>query len=128
MTAEQIKETSLKFFDSLNQGDINAWLATLASDVKTYEPVGTPANEGHDGVMQWLQNMSQPVESMTITVDEIFVAGRSAAIRWSGHAVFKNGNTLDFAGIDVHDYNENGKIQTVKGYFDPTPMMEAMGV
>ena len=127
LSPQKITETSTKFFTSLNQGDIESWLGTLASDVRTYEPVGTPANEGHEGVLSWLQNMSDPFESMSLEVGDIYAVGNSAAIIWRGQAKLKSGGEFSFKGIDVHEYNDDGKIQTVKGYFDPTPMMAALG-
>ena len=127
MSNQSIQKASTDFFTKLNAGDIDGWLALLAADVMTYEPVGTPPNKGHDGVMQWMQNIMQPFESMQLNVDNIFVTGNSAAVKWSGQGFLKSGVEFSFEGIDVHEYNEAGKIQTVKGYFDPAPMMAALG-
>ena len=127
MDMKQLEQTSRDFFNSLNNGDIEGWLKTLAKDALSYEPVGTPPNEGHEGLLQWLENMGQPFESFHTDVKEVFVAGNDAAIRWTAVGKLKSGQEINLSGIDVHEYNEDGQIQTVKGYFDPSPIMAGMG-
>ena len=126
MSINQIQETSQEFFAALNRGDVQGWLNTLAEDATSHEPVGTPPNQGHEGLLQWLQQSGEAFETWQTTVQDIFVAGNSAAIRWSSHGVLRNGEEVNIEGIDVHEYNADGKIQTVKGYFDPTPIMAAI--
>lgn len=122
-SSKHMTETSTRFFSTLNVGDIEGWLGTLASDARSYEPVGSPPNEGHEGLLKWLQALSAPFESMKIEVGDVYAAGNSAAITWTAHAKLKNKKDFQMTGVDVHEYNEQGKIQTVKGYFDPAPMM-----
>lgn len=122
--AKHIEKTSLTFFDALNKGDMDTFLGTLADNVKTYEPVGTPANEGHQGVMNWLGSM-QGFESWKTIVDNIYVAGSSAAVAWHSEGRTMDGKDVALQGIDIHEYDDAGQIVSVKGYFDPTPIMAA---
>ena len=92
----------------------------------TYEPVGTPPNEGHEGVIAWASAMAG-FESVTMEVREIYVSGNSAAIVWTTTFGLPGDMEIELNGVDVHEYNADGLIQTVYGYFDPTPLMELMG-
>lgn len=126
LSAEAIQKNSTTFFEALNRGDIPTFLTTLAEDVRTYEPVGTPANEGHQGVLRWLEGMAG-FESWVTKVVNVYVSGNSAAIVWRSQGRTVNGVKINLEGVDVHEYNEDGKIATVEGYFDPSPIMAASG-
>lgn len=125
LSTEAIQKNSSTFFEALNRGDIPTFLATLAADVRTYEPVGTPANEGHQGVLRWLEGMAG-FESWVTRVDSIYVSGNSAAVVWRSQGRTANGADVKLEGVDIHEYNEDGKIGIVKGYFDPSPIMAAV--
>lgn len=126
LSVQRIKENSSEFFEALNRGDIPGFLATLAEDVCTYEPVGTPANEGHQGVLAWLEGMAG-FESWVTKVERIHVIGNNAAVVWRSQGRTKSGAKVNLEGVDIHEYNEKGQISVVKGYFDPTPIMVAAG-
>ncbi len=120
-----IAGTSQLFFDSLNAGDIETWLTTLAEDAVSFEPVGTPPNVGHEGLLAWVGSQAG-FESVTTKVNEIIVAGNSAAILWTSTFVLPGGAEIVLDGVDVHEYNDAGLIQIVEGYFDPSPIFAAI--
>lgn len=120
-------EASHKFFNSLNTGNIEAVLSILDPAITTYEPVGTPANEGHDGFMKWLQGQGSMFSSWATTVKAIHGAGNSTAIVWTGTGTTLSGTDVTLEGVDIHEFNSDGKIVSIKGYFDPTPLMAAFG-
>ncbi len=119
-------QNSLNFFKHLNEGNIPQWFTTMAENVQTFEPVGTPPNIGYAGLQKWLESFFQPIESMQMIIGKHYAAGNEVAICWSGVAKLKNGKDLNFEGVDVHIYNEDGLIEMVKGYFDPTELMNAI--
>ncbi len=111
----------------MNAGDMEALLATLAEDAVSYEPVGTTGNKGHVALKETYEAMGSAFNSMSIQVDSLFVTGKSVAIKWLGQGILKNDQDFAFEGIDVHEFNDAGKIQIIKGYFDPAPLMLALG-
>ena len=56
----------------------------------------------------------------------MFIAGNSAAVKWTGQLTAKNGRSLTFEGIDVLDVNDEGKIQAVRAYWDPVPVLAVL--
>ncbi|MBV7339158.1 nuclear transport factor 2 family protein [Chloroflexi bacterium TSY] len=120
-----IETTSRAFFSTMLAGDMDGWLATLAADAVSYEPVGSPPNVGHEGLLAWAGSMSG-FDSVNIELHDLFVAGNSAAITWTSTFILPGGEAIAINGVDVHEYNSAGTIQTVKGYFDPMPLMAAM--
>lgn len=119
--------TSQKFFDRLNAGDMEGWLQTMAANVVTHEPVGTPPNVGHDGVMAWAaRNQQMGFKAVIVTVDSIFPAKSETIIRWTTRFTLPDGSEVSIDGVDQHRFDDQGRIVEVRGYFDPTPLMAAM--
>lgn len=121
-------ETSAKFFDSLNGGDMAVWIGTMATDVVTHEPVGTPPNKGHDGVMAWAaNNAAMGFKSVEVEVQGIFPSPDENAVVWTTTFVLPNDEVVKIPGVDIHRFDSDGLIREVRAYFDPSPLMAAMG-
>ncbi len=115
------------FFATMNAGDMPGWLATMAPDVVTFEPVGTPPNVGHEGVMAWMQrNAEMGMTSVHVTLDRVIPAGQETAVLWTADFTLANGAAVTVSGVDIHRFDDDGLIVEVRGYFDPMPMMAAM--
>ena len=120
--------TSKKFFDSLNAGDMTAWIGTMATDVVTYEPVGMPPNKGHEGVMAWAaNNAAMGFKSVQVDVHNIHPTSSENAIVWTTTFVLPNDEAVEIQGVDIHQFGVDGLIKEVHAYLDPTPLMAVMG-
>lgn len=120
--------TTARFYDSLNAGDMAGWLGTMAADVVTHEPVGAPPNEGHDGVMAWAaNNAAMGFKSVQVTIDSIYPSPAENAVVWTTTFVLANDEVVTIPGVDIHRFDADGLIEEVRAYFDPSPLMAAMG-
>jgi len=126
VTVQDPQTASRQFFDSMNAGDFDSMLAVVAADAVAHEPVGAPPLEGHAAMRSFYEGLGAAFEEMTIDVDAIYSAGGSNAIRWLGRGTTKAGANIAFEGIDVHELNEDGKIQSIRAYFDIGLLMSAM--
>ena len=111
MSTEAIPIAVAEYFAATRAMDMEAWVATSAEDAVSHDPVGGPAIEGHEGLRQFFQGVTEGFELAGLTEDHVFVAGNGAAVRWTGHGVGKNGREVSFEGIDVFEVNEEGKIK-----------------
>ena len=50
-------------------------------------------------------------------------AGNGAAVKWTGHGTSTSGREVNFEGIDIFEVNDDGKIQTVRAYWNPAEMI-----
>jgi steroid delta-isomerase len=123
MSPTTIKRVVSAYFAATRAMDLEAWLDTFAEDSISYDPVGAPPTQGHRGLRQFWQAVAGAFETFSITEEDIFVAGSSAAVKWHGQGVGKNGRAVSFHGIDVFEVNSQGKIQKMFGYWDPAPVM-----
>jgi len=59
--------------------DANAVADAFAPDGISNDPVGTPPHEGRDAIRHFMNGILTETERITITPDQIFVRGDSAA-------------------------------------------------
>ena len=106
--------------------DVERWVNTFAADAVSHDPVGTPAMHGHEALRQFLTHVTAGFNTVGLTEDSVFINGDTAAVKWNGAGVGKNGAEVLFEGIDVIQCNAEGKIVLVHAYWDPGPMMKAI--
>ncbi len=123
MSPEIVSKAVKAYFAALRAMDQQAWVNTFAEDAISYDPVGGPKIEGHQGLATFLQSITGAFKQVGLHEDQIFIAANCAAVKWTGRGVSKQGNKVHFEGIDVFEVNEAGKIQTLRGYWNPAEMM-----
>lgn len=91
----------------------------FAEDTVSYDPVGGPALEGHAGLLQYFQAVASLFEQVGLTEEFVTIADKEAAVKWKGRGVGKNGCEVTFEGIDMFEFNDAGKIQSMRAYWNP---------
>jgi steroid delta-isomerase len=123
MSPDVISKTIKKYFAALRAMDESAWVSTFAADAVSHDPVGTPAIEGHEKLAEFFQTITAAFKEVGLTEDDVFIAGDSAAVKWTGRGTSKAGKKVHFEGIDVFEINEAGKIQRLYAYWNPAEMV-----
>jgi steroid delta-isomerase len=123
MSAELTQKIISEYFAALRAMDASAWVSTFAPDAVTYDPVGAPPNVGHAALRQFFEAVAGGFEKVGLFEDHVFIVGREAAVKWTGRGVGKNGREVTFEGIDVFEINDEGKIQSIRAYWNPAAMM-----
>lgn len=99
--------------------DVERWVNTFAPSAISNDPVGAPPMHGHQALREFLTGALSNFTSFGLTEDQVFAAGNSAAVKWTGRGVGKNGANIHFEGVDVIDCNDEGKIVMVRAFWDP---------
>ena len=120
---DRISRVVRGYFLAIRAMDAEAFANSFAEDGTTYDPVGTPGVTGHDALREFLQSICKSFKSVGLTEDHVFVAGNGAAVKWTGKGTSNNGREVRFEGIDVIEVNADGKIQTVRAYWNPAEMI-----
>ncbi len=123
MSPEVISRTVKAYFAALRAMDERAWVNTFAPDAVSYDPVGTAAIVGHDKLAEFFQTITAAFTEVGLTEDDVFIAGNGAAVKWTGRGTSKAGKKVHFAGIDVFEINEAGKIEKLRAYWNPAEMV-----
>lgn len=118
--------TVAEYFAAIRAMDAERCVAVFAPDAEQHDPVGTPANIGHEAIRAFFTGLFTGFKSVGLTEDQVFANGTSAAAKWTAQAVAHNGKSVTFEGIDVLDCNDEGKIVQVRAFWDPAPVMAAV--
>src|SRR5215472_6255285 len=120
---DKISRAVRAYFLAIRAMDAEAFANTFAEDGTTYDPVGTPGITGRTAIREFLESICKNFKSVGLHEDMIFVAGNGAAAKWTGKGTSANGKEVRFEGVDVFEINEDGKIQTVRAYWNPAEMI-----
>ena len=123
VSPERISRAVRAYFLAIRAMDAEAIANTFAEDGTTYDPVGSPGFTGRDAIREFFSSIFKNFKSVALTEDSIFVAGDGAAVKWTGKGTSANGKNVNFEGIDVFEVNADGKIRTVRAYWNPAEMI-----
>ena len=123
VSPDKISRAVRAYFLAIRAMDADAFANTFAEDGTTFDPVGSPGITGRDALREFLQSICKNFKSVSLTEDSVFVAGNGAAVKWTGHGTSSSGKEVKFEGIDVFEVNEDGKIQTIRAYWNPAEMI-----
>ena len=110
------------FWTAVAESDIDGMVSVFAEDAVSQEPYGTPPLEGAAAIRQFFEGMSGAFQTISFTRGRLHVAGNRAAVAWSASGTMADGTAISFNGIDVVEFNDDGKIQRLWGYFEPLQM------
>lgn len=123
MSPEIIAKAVKEYFAALRAMDQRAWVNTFAEDGVSYDPVGALPINGHEKLGEFFQTITSAFKQVGLTENDVFIAGNSAAVKWTGTGTSKQGRPVHFEGIDVLTINEAGKIETLHAYWNPAEMV-----
>ena len=123
LTPETIQDTVAALFAAIQGLDVEAWLACFAPDAENRDPADAPPQAGHAAIRAGLEAAVNTFAAISITADNVFSAGNQAAVKWTAQFEAKNGKSAHCEGVDVIDFNAEGKIQVLRAFWDPAAMM-----
>lgn len=122
LSTKAIQTVVRDYFAATRSLDGEAWVATFAPDAVSYEP-GSPPLQGHTALRGFFQQIAGLFDRVGLHEEFMSIQGNEVAVKWTGRGVSKDGREVTFAGIDIFEINDQGKIQVIKGYWDPAAMM-----
>jgi steroid Delta-isomerase len=126
VSPDRISRAVRAYFLAIRAMDADGFANTFAEDGTTFDPVGTPGIIGRPAIRDFLASICKNFKTVGLTEESVFVAGNGAAVKWIGHGISTNGKEVNFEGVDVFEVNDNGKIQTVRAYWNPAEMISQL--
>jgi steroid delta-isomerase len=123
LSPDEIRDRVDRYFSAWRALDPLAWSACFATDAVSHEPYGTTPIQGHAALTTLFHSIASALQAVTIHAQEIHVAHNRAAAVFHGQGIGRNGKPVDIHGIDVFEFNEDGRIQTLWAYWDPTAVL-----
>ncbi|EKQ69022.1 SnoaL-like polyketide cyclase [Leptolyngbyaceae cyanobacterium JSC-12] len=123
LTSNVVQAVVQRYFAaSRSHNKVEAMIACFAEDCVCYDPAETPALQGKAQLRQFLQGIAGIFETIELVEEFISINGNEAAVKWIGTGIGLNGRSITFEGIDLFEVNAEGKIQVMRGYWNPTAM------
>jgi steroid delta-isomerase len=120
---EFILKTITAYFAANNALDVEGFVNAFAPDAALYNAGEVSPISGQEAVRQVAEQSLIPFQKMEVQIERTFIMGNGAAVFYTGSMTAKNGRRAQAAGIDVFEINDNGKIQSIRFYFDPEPII-----
>jgi steroid delta-isomerase len=126
LTSEQIETILEEVYNGFATIDVQQVVSHFAADAVVEDPVGTPPMQGTQAIIAHLQNFPVLFDQVKLYSLEVRVGGQEAAVKWRYRFKTKSGHTFFLDGFGVSKFNQDGKIQTLKEFFDLAYFMEQL--
>jgi ketosteroid isomerase-like protein len=93
-------------------------LQHYADDAVLEDPVGTPAMVGKQAIAGYLAAFPTLFSQMKLYSLDIKPGGQEAAVKWRLRFTTRTGKTFFLEGIGWFQFNQAGKVQHEKQFFD----------
>jgi steroid delta-isomerase len=118
LTSEQIEVVIEDVFTGLAAMDAERVVNNFASDAVVEDPVGTPPIQGTQAITAYLETFPTLFSQIKLYSLDVKVCGHEAAVKWRLRFKTHTGNTFFLEGIGFFKFNQEGKIQLEKEFFD----------
>jgi steroid delta-isomerase len=118
LTPEQIEAVIEDVFAGLAAFDVQRVVNNFAADAVVEDPVGTPPIQGIEAITAYLETFPSLFSQIKLYSLDIEVGGQEAAVAWRLRFKTRTGNVFFLDGIGVFKFNQEGKIQSEREFFD----------
>jgi steroid Delta-isomerase len=118
LTSQQIEAVLEEVFAGLAAFDAQGVVNHFAADAVIEDPVGTPPIQGTQAITAYLQTFPTLFSQIKLYSLDIKVCGQEAAVGWRLRFKTNTGNVFFLEGIGFFKFNQEGKIQSEREFFD----------
>lgn len=115
---EQMEAVIEDVFAGLAAFDVQRVVNHFAPDAVVEDPVGTPPIQGTQAIAAYLETFPTLFSEIKLYSLDIKTGGQEVAVKWRLRFRTKTGNVFFLDGIGFFKFNQEGKIQTEKEFFD----------
>ena len=126
LTSEQIEAIVEEIYAGFATFDAQQVISHFAADAVVEDPVGTPPIQGTQAIIAHLESFPTLFEQVRLYSLDVRVCGQEAAVKWRFRFKTKTGHTFFLEGFGVSRFNQEGKIQSLKEYFDLAFFLEQL--
>lgn len=118
LTPQQIEAAVEEYFASVGAFDVQRYVNNFAVDGVLEDPVGTPPLQGSSAIAAFITNIIAPFSEIKHRIQEITVCGHEAAVNWKLNLTTTTGKKITIDGMGVFNFNQDGKLQSVREFWD----------
>ena len=118
LNSEQTEAVIEEVFAGLAAFDVQRVVNHFAPDAVVEDPVGTPPIQGTQAIAAYLGTFPSLFSEIKLYSLDVKVCGQEAAVKWRLRFKTKTGNVFFLDGIGLFRFNQEGKIQSERQFFD----------
>src|SRR5215208_1061955 len=124
LTPEQTEVVIEEVFTGLAAFDVQRVVNKFAADAVVEDPVGTPPIQGTQAIAAYLGTFPTLFNEIKLYSLDVTVCGQEAAVKWRLRFKTKTGNVFFLEGVGIFEFNQEGKIQSEREFFDLAYFLE----
>ena len=118
LTPEQIEAAVEEYFASIGSLNVQRYVNNFAPDGVLEDPVGTSPLQGTQAIADYFAAITTPFIEIKPMVQEVIVCGHEAAVNWKLRLKTTTGKIIVIDGMGVFNFNQAGKLQLVREFWD----------
>lgn len=118
LSPAQIEAAVEEYFASVAAFDVPRFVNNFAPNGVLEDPVGTPPIQGTQAITAFITNIIAPFSEIKPKIEEIVVCGNEAAVDWKLKLKTTTGKHITIDGMGVFTFNNAGKLQSVREFWD----------
>jgi steroid delta-isomerase len=118
LTSEQIEAVIEEVFAGLAAFEVQRVVNNFASNAVVEDPVGTPPIQGTQAIAAYLETFPVLFNQIKLYSLDVKVCGQEAAVQWRLRFWTKTGNVFFLEGVGIFKFDQAGKIQSEREFFD----------
>ena len=118
LTQAEIEAAVEEYFASIGSLDVQRFVNNFAPDGVLEDPVGTPPLQGTQAIAAYFGAIITPFSEIKPYVQEVVVSGQEAAVNWRLRLKTTAGKVIIIDGMGVFKFNQQGKLQSVREFWD----------
>ena len=126
MTPEQVEAAVEEYFNAVGAHDVQRYVNTFAADGVLEDPVGTPPVQGTTAITGFITNIIAPFSEIKAKIQDINVCGNEAAVNWKLQLKTTTNKHITIDGMGVFSFNAQGKLQSVREFWDLAAFLEQL--
>jgi steroid Delta-isomerase len=126
LTPEQIEAAVEEYFDSVGAFDVQRYVNNFAPDGVLEDPVGTPPIQDTQAITAFITAIIAPFSEIKHKIQDINVCGQEAAVNWKLNLKTTTGKKIVIDGMGVFKFNQNGKLQSLRQFWDLEAFLAAL--
>jgi steroid delta-isomerase len=124
----QVHETVMAYFEAVDPNPESAerFIALFDEQAHFEDPVGSRTLVGHEGIAKFHKGLTRAWSQLRMSPERIYVRGSQAAVSWTAEGHSATGKDIQFDGINLIEVDSNGRISSLRGYWDLEAMIAQM--
>ena len=122
--SDSVRKFVAQYFEATRSNDAQKWASRFKENAVVEDPVGTTPTNNSAKILELGKVFMSGFKTVGLHEEFVHVVGNKAAARWTGKGLTKEGKQVRFEGINIFEFNNDGQITSLKGYWSPDEIIE----